>query len=403
MIPLLLALACGPRAAVGPAPEIRHGPWTREGGRVVRVLEVAYRPAPPPTADAKWLVNSVTRGQWDLGLARAAEQLVGAASNKTAALTPESIHRALAQAGFPGAARFGRLVNGGAPPEDLLRGIEDSGVFAKLDVAMASRRYGDGTVLWVVGFAPHLSEIDPLRRDVALDESVMLRADLAEGAVARLFVDRPGQVVEEVTITDGVARWIGGFHVPGEYRFEVLADRDGVSEVVLLFSLFVDTEVPAVPRLRAPPERVGDPSKAETELYESLAKLRRSHGLSPVERFPLFESLAREHSALMGHTGQVAHVIPGTTGGVSKRAAEVAHPRARHHENIAAATSASDAFELVRGSPAHLANLLCAKCTHASIGVALEPVIDRVPRLFVTWELLDFPQGPPREIDHYNR
>ena len=37
------------------------------------------------------------------------------------------------------------------------------------------------------------------------------------------------------------------------------------------------------------------------------------------------------------------------------------------------------------------------------IGATLEPVLDRVPRLFVTWELLEFQQGPPREIDDYNR
>ena len=58
---------------------------------------------------------------------------------------------------------------------------------------------------------------------------------------------------------------------------------------------------------------------------------------------------------------------------------------------------------MVRLSPAHLKNLLCERCTHASIGASLEPVLDRIPRLFVTWELLEFPQGPPREIDDYNR
>ena len=58
---------------------------------------------------------------------------------------------------------------------------------------------------------------------------------------------------------------------------------------------------------------------------------------------------------------------------------------------------------LVVDSPAHLAALLCASCTHATIGVALEPVVDRPPRLFVTWELLEFPRGEPMAIDHYNR
>ena len=33
-----------------------------------------------------------------------------------------------------------------------------------------------------------------------------------------------------------------------------------------------------------------------------------------------------------------------------------------------------------------------------SIGVALEPVLDRPPRLFVTWELMEFPHGVPRRM-----
>ena len=62
-----------------------------------------------------------------------------------------------------------------------------------------------------------------------------------------------------------------------------------------------------------------------------------------------------------------------------------------------------EALFLVSDSPGHLRNLLCDTCNHASIGVALEPVLDRIPRLFVTWELLEFPKGPPVEIDRYNR
>ena len=108
------------------------------------------------------------------------------------------------------------------------------------------------------------------------------------------------------------------------------------------------------------------------------------------------------YSALMGHTGIVAHSLPGR-GNVERAARILAHPRAEHHQNVAAAPSARGAMAMVALSPAHLKNLLCERCTHASIGASLEPVIDRIPRLFVTWELLAFPQGEPREIDDYNR
>ena len=58
---------------------------------------------------------------------------------------------------------------------------------------------------------------------------------------------------------------------------------------------------------------------------------------------------------------------------------------------------------LIRGSPAHLRQVLCEACTSASVGVALEPTLDHVPRLFFTLELLRFPNGVPGPIDHYNR
>ena len=79
-------------------------------------------------------------------------------------------------------------------------------------------------------------------------------------------------------------------------------------------------------------------------------------------------------------------------------ATNLALPRARFHENVAAAYSAVEAAHLVEDSPGHLRNLLCPTCTHASIGVALEPALGRQPRLFVTWELLEFPEGEPQRI-----
>jgi hypothetical protein len=38
-----------------------------------------------------------------------------------------------------------------------------------------------------------------------------------------------------------------------------------------------------------------------------------------------------------------------------------------------------------------------------SVGVALEPTLDAVPRLFVVWELLSFPNGEPTPIPDYDR
>jgi hypothetical protein len=271
-----------------------------------------------------------------------------------------------------------------------------------VDIALAKRSFADGQVLWIVGWAPHVADMDPLPREVALDAGLTLRVDLLEKADAKLYISVPDGPVKEVSLSTGVARWIEGFIAPGEYRFEVLANREEVAELALLFNIYVDGGPPPVPVAPPIPKSAPDPAEAEAWLFQQLNDLRASHGLNSVQRFELFEPLAREHSALMGHTGIVAHHLPGR-GGVQERAFEMAHPRARHFENVAAATDAADALSLVELSPAHLKNLLCETCSHVAIGAALEPVLDKIPRLFVTWELLEFPQGPPREIDHFNR
>ncbi len=371
-------------------------------GRVKRVRTVSYRPVDPPNDDALWLVESVVDAQWDKGLAGAAGELVSTLRSPERLMSPIAMATATSRTGFPGAARFGKTVTNGALPANLVQSIANGALGAPVDVGLAKRAFNDGTVLWVVAWAPHLVDIDPLPKTVPLDAGVTIRVDGFAKADARLFVAPPDAPVRELSITDGVARWVDGFDVPGEYRFEVVAETSGVGRVALLFSIFGDGQPHRMPAAPLPPSMSADPRAAELFLFEAINLLRVEHGLARVERFPLFEKLSREHSAFMGHTGIVAHELPGH-GSVASRAAAFAHPRAEHFQNVVGAPTAKDALAMVELSPAHLKNLLCAACTHVSIGAAIEPVLDRIPRLFVTMELLRFPQGAPVEIDHYNR
>lgn len=382
----------------------------RPGGRstdeaaavAARAPEVRYRPGAPADEAGRWLVDA-TGGTWDRGLVSACEALLGATVDRGAALSARATVAAAARAGYPGPARFARALNGGAPPEALIEQIlaSQAGDGRALDVGLARRSWGDGLALWIVGWAPRVVELDPLPRDLPLDASLGVRVDAPKGSDLALYVAPPDGPVAELSLSSGVARWLDDFHSPGEHRLAVALRSGDEPEIALRFSVFVDQPPEPLPPLRAvtPPP---DPVAAEAALYDALDALRRAHGLRPVRRFPLFEPLAREHSALMAASGAVSHRIPGQ-GGVADRAAALAHPRAILHENVAAAATAEDAAALVETSPPHLANLLCEPCTAASIGVALEPVLDRPPRLFVTWELLELPNGEPRPIDHYNR
>jgi hypothetical protein len=314
----------------------------------------------------------------------------------------------LARAGFPAQARFTRFWNGGAYPSEVDAMLAADVALAaetdeSIDVALARRTWADGTALWVIGWARHVASIDPIPRALDIDEPLPLRVDHPKGGPLRLVLAPPMGAVEELDMTSGVSRWVDRFHVPGAYRLEVLRTDGAVAEVVFLFTLWVDAppEPPAL--LGESVTTVADPVAAESVLFERLDALRRARGLGGVQRFDAFLPVTREHSAYMASTGVVAHQIPGVTDGVATRIQGAFHPRPVLHEDVAAAASAASAAALVEDSPAHLPNRLCEACTHAVVGVALEPVLDRAPRLFVTWELIEFPNGPSRPIDHYNR
>ena len=390
MGPLLwLTLACS-ATKVGPAVSTNAFPSSQ--------VEVRHRPVaePAPGLPAR-LVAELPEATWDAGLAQAASELVSLASPHHTWINPGTASLVTARAGFPGQARYARALNGGAWPNELLDLVVE--VEGPVDVALVRRTFEDGLVLWILAWAPHVAEIDPLPLWVPLDSPIGLRVDMAQTGDAHLFLAPPDGPVAEMSLTDGLARWVDLFHTPGPHRLEVVVDRGRTQEVVALFTIFVDSPPPK-------PEPLGPPmvdhravAILELELLDSLNALRRSQGLTPVAPFPLFAPLARTHSRLMATAGQVRHELPGMSPGVPAMAEALAHPRAIHHESVAVSWTPAEAQALVVDSPAHLRSFLCESCTHAAIGVARETGAGAAARLFVTWELLAFPQGIPRKID----
>ena len=313
-----------------PAADVNTAVHRYEEGKLRRMATVAYRPVVPTSEEGKWLVSALPRAQWDAALSSAAGELISSLRTADRLMSPRAMADATARSGFPGAARFGKTITNGAFPSNLVDPIVTAAQGASVDVGIAKRAFANGQVLWVIGWAPHLMDMDPLPRTVPLDSGVTVRVDRVTKGNARLFIAPPDGPVAELSMTSGVARWVDGFDVPGEYRFEVVAEENGQGRVALLFSVFADMQPPRMPTAPEPPRAAPDPRAAEAYLFDELNTLRRSHGLRPVEPFPLFDRFTREHSALMGHTGVVAHNLPGY-GTVEKRAAAFAHPRAEHH------------------------------------------------------------------------
>ncbi len=373
------------------------------GAIETRPPQVRYRIGEPNDQAGLWLLEQLPDARWDPALLAAARELSGAASDPGARITPTAAQLATARAGFPGDARFARLYNGGAFPWELLDGARMASDSApSLDVALASRRFADGTVLWVMGVAPHWGELDPYPRDLGLDEPVAIQVEVPGARELQLFVAPPAGPVISLGMSSGVARWVDLFHLPGPYLLEVVDIGRDRSRVVFDMVVFVDHPPDAMQPLPTgidPP----DPVQATAWLYQALNERRSQAGLHPVQPFEPFEPLVREHSALMASSGVLAHVIPGIAQGVGARAWETFHPRAEHYEDVAAAFTPQEAFDLVWSSPGHRRNLLCEPCTHAAIGVALEPTVEGPPRLFVTWELLAFAAGVPQALPEHKR
>lgn len=346
---------------------------------------------------------------WDKGLHNATQNLIRASRDRLPRLTPEATTAAQARAGYPGHARYFRELTGGGPPELLVKNLQKAAAQRKqaFDVGLAAKRFGDGFVLWIGAIAHRPALLDPIPALIPLDGRIPVSIEVLDvsspDSLARvpdpvLFLTTPFGAVKAYSLQANTARWIDDFHSPGPTQMEIVARGTGKTQVVLKWTIFVDTPAAEVPSLNKATGENPDPYQATLALYSALNELRTEAGLAPVIRFKGFEPLAREHAALMAVTGVVDHHIPNTSPGVAAIANQRFHPGARHHENLAAAPNWREALDLVRLSPGHLANLLCEPCTHASIGVALEPVTDRTPRLFVVWELLEFPQGTPAAI-----
>lgn len=376
--------------------------------RVDAPEQVRFRPTQsPPTDLAQQVVNRVPGATWDLGLERAASLLLRQARSPVIRIPPASQASALATAGYPGHATFRTWVNGGALPEALLEELAESALRRDqaVDVALVSRSYEGDQTLWIAAISARPVLLDPIPRDLELDQPVPIGVEVLSGDwdTLTLYVDAPMRGVDSIELLDGVAHWYADTYVPGEYRFEVVGGTERDAQVLLLFSVFVDQPPPPLAQLPEATAVVQDPMAATDALYDALNALRLDAGLSPVQRFAAYEPLSRQHAALLAAKGEASHYIPGVTAGVAALATYAFAPQAIHHENVAAAPTWQDALDLVALSPGHAANLLCEPCTHASVGVAIEPVLDRVPRLFVVWELLEFPNGPPRSTADWDR
>ena len=215
--PTILACASTPGGGSSPA-DVSTAVHRFEEGKLRRMKTVAYRPVDPASDAGQWLVSALPVPSGDAALASAAGELISSLRSTDRLMSPRAMADATARSGFPGAARFGKTVTNGAFPSTV-DPIITAAQGMPVDVGIAKRDFANGQVLWVIGWAPHLMDMDPLPRTVPLDSGVTARVDRVTKGDARLFVAPPDGRWLSLSMTSGVARWVDGFDVPGEYRF----------------------------------------------------------------------------------------------------------------------------------------------------------------------------------------
>ena len=366
-----------------------------------RVVDGVYYQNYQHSEEEKWLKQHFKNGFVDLGLKKAAEEILSSLHKPSLFLTQSAVQLATTRHGYPGQARFAKILTTGYYPSEIIEMIDKDIVGKPFHFAIVRRTYGTGMNLWLIGWAPQILYIDPLERDIPLDGSLGIRISGNQNK-STLLLTNPEQDVEILPLLPEAYRILRKFSIPGAYRFEVVTEnpKQNIQDVSLLFSVYVDEKPPPPEKLLSREARRENPLDAEEWMLDQLNQLRQQKGLQPLQKFKLFVPLARSHSAWMAAEGVVAHRISGVTKGVDYHAELLAHPRARHYENVVSAYSSKEAWHLVTNSPGHLQVFLCENCTHVSIGGAVEPVIEGRARLFFTFEVLEFPQGEPQKIEY---
>ena len=108
------------------------------------IPQVRYRPVPSQKSPILELLPNAT---WDKGLEKAADELLLKLRSPQARLPHQAIRIALARVGFPAQARFAKIRNDGSFPKELVQELIQDVGNGKVDLALRSCSYGDGTTL----------------------------------------------------------------------------------------------------------------------------------------------------------------------------------------------------------------------------------------------------------------
>ena len=346
-----------------PAPRSTNDAVARSGEMEARVVDLA----------AARLASAGVRPRPSSALSLAARELARAAGEGGEQLLGRArIRAALARACAADPAPI--VVMARASASAAARAAADALPRARVTHLGAGAWERDGAVTVVVLAAERTLRLSPFPRDVTVGARARLSGTLGRGlARPRVLVADPSGKVREAPVR-GAREFEAsvGFPAPGRYRVEVVADGDGGPEVAALLTVSAGGASLEGPS-RGPAPSPADPAAAEDAVARAVNATRRAHGLAPVRSVPALDEIARSHAAAMAAASRVAHVLPGSGDlGARLRRGRFAYRRA--WENVARASDALTAHEVVEESPAHLDNVLRPEAALLGVGVARVPL-----------------------------
>lgn len=238
----------------------------------------------------------------------------------------------------------------------------------------------DDMLLAIITVSSRALDLTDLPRQASAG-SVRIEGALHEGFTQPVFVvTTPNGATDRMPAGSGPGFQ---FNLPaptdGAYRVEILAESPRGITVVANVPLWVGVAPPEFVELGAEqgPGEARDATRVAEALFAELNATRAQAGLSPLERMPRLDDVARAHSEDMKTNGYVGHTSP-TTGGAPERVVAAGIRSGLVLENIGRGYGATEIHRGLVESPGHRANITNPQVTHVGIGVVSEMDGDRL-------------------------
>jgi uncharacterized protein YkwD len=268
--------------------------------------------------------------------------------------------------------------------EQQLAAVPNNLRFTHLGVAVMETG-GELQAAVAVG-AQHLV-LDPIPRSVPVNGRLTFKGKIdREYREARWVWSPPdGSTRPLATAEGGAMSFTTEPLVAGVHRFQALGVGPAGLEVLANMPVTVGA-APGTRDVGEPPVDESDPGRALLTLVNHARARARAR---PLARTPVLDRIAQAHSDDMDAARFFGHESP-TRGSPGDRMERSAVRLVQHGENVARASSASEAHRMLMNSPGHRQNLVDPRFTHVGIGIVSKPH-ERPPVLLVTQVFGRFP------------